>query len=121
MADMETITYGGGPLPGRKGRVSLPRAELRFAPAEDGRWMWAVSYQSAGGFGFGSTPLPKWGRFAADRAAAVAAAVADLREQLQRAAERPPSALIAWLDSLSQRPQPSQLELFSLEIPGETA
>lgn len=116
MVEMETIAYSTGSLvPGRKRPSSLPRAALRLARGEGGRWSWGVAYETAGGFVFGVDPDLVDGRVASDRAGALACAVADLRRGLHLAPERPPAALVAWLDSLLTRPQPSQLELFALD------
>lgn len=122
MAELETISYGGHPGPGRRRATSLPTAELRLMQVRDGRWAWGIAYQSIGGFAFATAPEPAEGRVAADRAGALAGAVDDLRHRLQLAAERPPTALSAWLDSLLTRPQPAQLELFafdSVALPNE--
>lgn len=109
----ETISYGKRPKVLRQPHVRSPRAEIRLAVAHDGRWMWALSYQAPNGSGFNFAPLPQLGKFAADRDAAVAAAVDEFLGVLDAAAERPPAEILTWLRSHQVTRQPPQLELFA--------
>lgn len=98
--------------PAKTHLAALPKAEVRLAQSDDGRWMWAVSFSSSS-WGFGYAPLPKWGKFADTRAAALAAGVAELLAELCKTQhDKKPTAVIAWLESLHVSAEPAQMELF---------
>lgn len=105
----ETIAFAGQRAPARKHFVGDPQAEIRVAQSGDGRWMWATSYYSYR-WGFGSVPLPKWGRFAPSREAAISSGVDDMLARLTtHEADKAQISVIAWLEAMRQ---PKQWDLF---------
>lgn len=105
----EVIAFTGQRPPARQHFAWNPQAEIRVAPSDDGRWMWATSYYSFR-WGFGSVPLPKWGRFAPTREAAIAAGVDDMLARLTtREADKAQASVIAWLNAMRR---PKQWDLF---------
>lgn len=106
----EVIAFAGQRPPARKHFAWSPQAEIRVAPSDDGRWMWAVSYYSFR-HGFGSVPLPKWGRFASTREAAISAGVDEMLAELSKhEADKAQASVIAWLNMMRG---PTQGELFA--------
>jgi hypothetical protein len=116
MRDYDGVAFTGQAAPTKKHFSALPTAEVRIAQADDGRWMWAVSFHSSN-WGFGYAPLAKWGNFARSRADALAAGIDELLAALRdRKRDKAPSAVIAWLESLQIQKEPAlpaQLELFA--------
>jgi len=75
--------------------LEMPRsrkasAQIELAQHTDGRWMWAVSWLE-GGSGRGYCCGAKWGNFAATRAAALDAAIAEGLGQTETAHDACPS------------------------------
>lgn len=65
----------------RRGHVGLPNARILVDQADDGRWMWGLSFTTAlGGEGF--HPLPKWGRSAASEHETIEAAVGEFIDRV---------------------------------------
>jgi len=105
----EVITFSGQRPPTRVHFAWNPQAEIRIATSDDGRWMWATSYYSYR-WGFGSVPLPKWGRFAPSREAAISAGVDEMLTELSKHdADKAQASVIAWLSSMRE---PTQGDLF---------
>jgi hypothetical protein len=72
--------------------------------------MWATSYYSFR-WGFGSVPLPKWGRFAPSREAAISAGVDEMLATLAtHEVDKAQASVIAWLEAMRE---PKQAELFA--------
>lgn len=113
-AACDGIAYTPTRAPARAHFAALPRAEVRIAQADDGRWMWGVSYASTTG-GFGYAPLPKWNNWAPTREDALRRGAMELREKLVRMRQQSaPAAILDWLETELCTFGHGQLELFAL-------
>lgn len=73
----------------------LPLVEVRLK-SHGARWMWGISLCSRNGAGQGYAPLPKRGKFAASREAAIDRAVEEIRVAMERATSDERQRIVRW-------------------------
>lgn len=79
--------------------TQLALARIQLEP-HAGQWMWAVSVNSANGYGSGYIPLAKWKKFAPTRKEAISRAVDELRQKLERLTADERVRVVDWLGAI---------------------
>ena len=97
----EVLSVAGHALIGSRGeKTALARlGEIQLKQHDDGRWMWSVAcYGREGGCGY--SVMPKWGKFAESREAALSCAVIELADSSKMLKADEQVKIRHWLEGL---------------------
>lgn len=78
----------------------MPLVAIELEPTE-GRWMWAACLNSRNGAAQGYKALPKWGKFAESKPAALLKAIDEVQGFIHRAADDERERINEWLSQIA--------------------